>query len=256
LSARDPYAVLGVPYNATVRQIRKARRKLLLKYHPDLNPDDIEGAKARTVEILEAAAILEDPERRRACDQALGAFRREHGRVRPEESAPGAPPKEAKKKEPIVCPHCGYKNYRLANYGRCMLCGTFLLARPPSMGGIGPEPSFVPPFPTSKPFPRKPFMVISAVYVYFLGVTAFIRYGSVYLAVRRVYGELHLADRRPPMSLEQFQKTYAYFDSWHLQVDSAAMVIGLYAGAPLLFLGLLAVSYYVYKSFFLDGKGG
>ncbi len=66
--AKDYYAVLGLEKNATAEQIKKAYRKLAVKYHPDKNPDD-KQAEERFKEITEAYAVLSDPEKRRQYDQ-------------------------------------------------------------------------------------------------------------------------------------------------------------------------------------------
>ena len=58
--ASDYYAVLGIEKNSTADQIKKAYRKLALKYHPDKNPDD-KKAEERFKEISEAYAVLSDP---------------------------------------------------------------------------------------------------------------------------------------------------------------------------------------------------
>ncbi|XP_030576088.1 dnaJ homolog subfamily B member 9-like [Archocentrus centrarchus] len=67
LAKRDYYDILGVPRDATERQIKKAFHKLALKYHPDRNkgPD----AEAKFREIAEAYETLSDDKKRREYDQ-------------------------------------------------------------------------------------------------------------------------------------------------------------------------------------------
>ncbi|MDX8431135.1 MAG: molecular chaperone DnaJ [Candidatus Algichlamydia australiensis] len=64
----DYYNILGVQKNATDSEIKKAYRKLALKYHPDKNPDDSEAEK-KFKEISEAYEILSDDQKRRMYDQ-------------------------------------------------------------------------------------------------------------------------------------------------------------------------------------------
>jgi len=65
---KDYYAVLGVKKDATADEIKKAYRKLALKYHPDKNPGD-KKAEDKFKELTEAYAVLSDPEKKRQYDQ-------------------------------------------------------------------------------------------------------------------------------------------------------------------------------------------
>src|SRR5207237_6039061 len=65
---RDYYKVLDVPKTATEAEIKKAYRRLAMKYHPDRNPDDRE-AEESFKEAKEACEVLTDPHKRAAYDQ-------------------------------------------------------------------------------------------------------------------------------------------------------------------------------------------
>lgn len=65
---KDYYSILGVDKNASASDIKKAYRKLALKYHPDRNPNDKE-AENRFKEVNEAYEVLSDPEKRKKYDQ-------------------------------------------------------------------------------------------------------------------------------------------------------------------------------------------
>ncbi|TDT43580.1 molecular chaperone DnaJ [Halospina denitrificans] len=68
MAKRDYYEILGVSRSADDKEIKKAYRKLAMKYHPDRNPDD-EDAEARFKEASEAYEVLGDPEKKAAYDQ-------------------------------------------------------------------------------------------------------------------------------------------------------------------------------------------
>jgi molecular chaperone DnaJ len=68
MPAKDYYQILGVPKNATEKDIKQAYRKLARKYHPDVNPGD-KSAEAKFKEINQAHEVLSDPEKRKKYDQ-------------------------------------------------------------------------------------------------------------------------------------------------------------------------------------------
>src|SRR3989304_1906980 len=88
---RDYYGLLGVAPTASGEEIKRAYRRLALRYHPDRNRGD-KRAEERFKEISEAYAVLMDPGRRRQYDdlrraragggRARGARRGGGGRVR------------------------------------------------------------------------------------------------------------------------------------------------------------------------------
>ena len=65
---RDYYEVLGVEKTASEDEIKKAYRKIAIKYHPDRNPGDKE-AEEKFKEAAEAYNVLHDPKTRQQYDQ-------------------------------------------------------------------------------------------------------------------------------------------------------------------------------------------
>jgi DnaJ-class molecular chaperone with C-terminal Zn finger domain len=75
MAKQDYYALLGVARGASADEIKKAYRKLAMKYHPDRNPNDKE-AEQKFKEISEAYDILKDEQKRAAYDRmGHAAFR-------------------------------------------------------------------------------------------------------------------------------------------------------------------------------------
>ncbi|MCB9493676.1 MAG: molecular chaperone DnaJ [Epsilonproteobacteria bacterium] len=68
MAKRDYYEVLGVSKGASADEIKKAYRKLALKYHPDRNPDN-KDAEAKFKEATEAYEILSNEQKRKTYDQ-------------------------------------------------------------------------------------------------------------------------------------------------------------------------------------------
>lgn len=68
MAKRDYYEVLGVSKNASDDEIKKAYKKMAIKYHPDRNPDNKE-AEEKFKEAAEAYDVLRDPQKRARYDQ-------------------------------------------------------------------------------------------------------------------------------------------------------------------------------------------
>lgn len=66
--SKDLYGILGVGKSASKDEMKKAYRKLAMKYHPDRNPDD-KAAEAKFKEAKEAYEILSDEQKRQLYDQ-------------------------------------------------------------------------------------------------------------------------------------------------------------------------------------------
>lgn len=68
MEVKDYYKILGVDKKAGPDEIKKAYRKLAVKYHPDKNPDN-KAAEEKFKEISEAYEVLKDPEKRQKYDR-------------------------------------------------------------------------------------------------------------------------------------------------------------------------------------------
>lgn len=79
IEKRDPYEILGVDRGVDAEELKRAYRKLAVKFHPDKNPGDHE-AEERFKELGEAYEILMDPDKRAAYDRyGYAAFRQGGG---------------------------------------------------------------------------------------------------------------------------------------------------------------------------------
>ena len=68
MAKRDYYEVLGVDRSASSEELKKAYRKVAMKYHPDRNPGD-EEAEEKLKEASEAFEVLSDQGKRQRYDQ-------------------------------------------------------------------------------------------------------------------------------------------------------------------------------------------
>jgi len=68
MAKRDFYEILGVQKNADASVIKKAYRKIAMKYHPDRNPDD-KAAEEKFKEAAEAYEVLSDADKRAKYDR-------------------------------------------------------------------------------------------------------------------------------------------------------------------------------------------
>ncbi|KAJ1812007.1 DnaJ sub B member 2, partial [Coemansia sp. RSA 2598] len=66
---KDYYAILSVPKTASDDELKKAYRKLALKWHPDRHKDDKEAAEKKFKDISEAYEVLSDKNKRQIYDQ-------------------------------------------------------------------------------------------------------------------------------------------------------------------------------------------
>ena len=83
MSKRDYYEVLSVDRDTSEKEIKKAYRRMAMKYHPDRNPED-KVAEEGFKEVNEAYEILSDNQKRAAYDQ-YG-----HAGVDPNNAGPGS----------------------------------------------------------------------------------------------------------------------------------------------------------------------
>src|SRR6266545_1277251 len=68
MAKRDYYEILGVSRNSSADEIKKAHRKLVRKFHPDMNKNNAEATE-KFKEVQEAYDVLSDPAKRKNYDQ-------------------------------------------------------------------------------------------------------------------------------------------------------------------------------------------
>lgn len=78
----DYYRVLEVPPSASAQEIRRSFRRLVLRAHPDKNPERIEWSERRMRELIRAYEVIGDYEKRRRFDAEYKQRRRTHAEPR------------------------------------------------------------------------------------------------------------------------------------------------------------------------------
>ncbi|CAE7236819.1 P58B [Symbiodinium natans] len=76
---KDYYQVLGVAQDASEADIKRAYKKLALKWHPDKNPDQMEVAQREFIAVQQAYEVLGDADKRRRYDNQKAFFSEESG---------------------------------------------------------------------------------------------------------------------------------------------------------------------------------
>merc|ERR1719210_553545 len=78
-TTKDYYEVLGVSRNAGEAEIKRAYKKLALKWHPDKNPDQKDHAQREFIAIQQAYEVLSDPQKKRRYDNQKSFFSEDSG---------------------------------------------------------------------------------------------------------------------------------------------------------------------------------
>jgi len=126
MTAPDHYATLGVARNASAREIRAARKRLLGIHHPDVSEQGGEEARKQTIAILLAGEVLLDAKTREAYD---GELARAEGREAFEERARSGSRARERAGRDLACPACGKLNVRTQR-DYCIFCGAGIGANP------------------------------------------------------------------------------------------------------------------------------
>jgi len=66
---KDLYKILGVDKSANEKQLKRAKQRSIMRWHPDKNPENREKAEKMTIEINNAFDILSDEDKRSYYDQ-------------------------------------------------------------------------------------------------------------------------------------------------------------------------------------------
>ena len=83
--SKNYYDILGIPNNANEDTIKKAYRKLALKWHPDKNPNNIEESTEKFNDISEAYEVLSNNQKRNKYDTFGSVNNEEHNNVNAQE---------------------------------------------------------------------------------------------------------------------------------------------------------------------------